>query len=174
MDIVIYSAGPFLERTMRPPAHGQVSIAVNDALRRVPFQIDWYCAGDPLAYTKPITGGKRPRLGWVCKDVVYRRQIEATNPDFATLPSWVWCELPYGPFNYSITAAYALAAMLGAKRVVVYGADQVDDGIRHGSKSDPSKQMMRYSPGRAEVEDRDKERITTATNLVIERVLWTA
>jgi hypothetical protein len=174
MELLIYSAGPYLERTMRPPEQGQLTIAVNDALRRVPYQIDWYCAGDILAYADPITGGKRPHFGWVCKDVVYRRQIEASHPDFAHLASWVWCELPFGPFNYSITAAYSLARMLGATRVTVFGADQVDDGIRLPAKSDPSKQMMRYSPGRCEVENRERERIILATGLQIERVLWTA
>lgn len=173
MDILIYAAGPNLERTMRSPEPGQLTIAVNDALRRVPFPVEWYCSGDPLAYTDEFTQGKRPRLGWVCKEVVYRRQIEAAHPDFANLASWVWCELPYGPFHYSITAAYALARMLGATHLTVFGADQIDDGIRHPAKADPSKQMMRYSPGRGQVEDNERERIILATGMQIERVLWT-
>jgi len=174
MELLIYAPGPNLERTMCPPTPGQLTIAVNAAFTRVPYPIDWYCAGDTLAYTYEFTHGKRPRLGWVCKDPTYRRQIQDTHQDFAKLPSWTWDEISKVPFQYSITAAYALARMIGATRVRVFGADQIDDGIRIPAKSDPSKTMMRYSPGRCEVENRERERIVSATGLQIERVLWTA
>ncbi len=171
----IYSAGSHLRCTAVLPQPGEISIAINDAINQIPF-VDWYAAADWQAYLPPgvyemppqerlppPSTVERPRVGWCCLDAVYRRRILNRKEGWEDLKSLVWDDLPYlhditPPVTYSITAAYLLAAYLGATHAFVYGADGTDE-------------KWRYDANRRKREDDDRAQVARLTGMCIERIL---
>jgi len=162
MEVVIYARGPHLEKTMRP--HLGPTIAINMALDRVPWEVDWLSSGDSRAYDPGVILA-RPALGFVGMDDIVVRRARASG---WTGIAKTWNDLPemrrIVGASYSITAAYALAAALGATRITVYGADRVLEG----------KEVIkgRYDPSRRDAEEREHKAFVLNTGIPVERVLW--
>jgi hypothetical protein len=172
----IYSAGPFLEKTMA--FDFPLSIAVNNAIRRVPadFQPDWYCAGDMEGYDPDFTKGRKPKLGWCAMDPVTIHRILTKWPEWGVLPHWHWGELPRFKnivgMNYTISSAYLLAHMLGAKEIWTMGNDQIDDGEKVLAPNGRGHLIPRYPQSRAERERKERDMIVQRTQLKITDVKW--
>ena len=131
MEVAIFSGGPHLERNIRYPSipYGK-TIAVNDAINRIEDAPDWYCAGDPIAYTPEFTT-RRPREGWLISSNIFAAEVK----HWGGIPHLCWPDLPLlvdvPHLSHSIAAAYALAIHLGATHIVTFGEDRTDEGTRY-------------------------------------------
>jgi hypothetical protein len=166
MKCAIYSSGPSISRafdndTGRIDDVPDLRIAINNAINLIPDGFtDIYCAGDPIAYRTQYTT-RRPNVCWCCLCEPFRQQIHAMGLGWDKLPSLLWEDLPalkpVSSPSYSITAAIALAARLGARSIVIIGHDAA---IGHFNSGGPSHGSM-YSPERAAKESKEIAQITS-------------
>jgi hypothetical protein len=132
MNTAIYSCGPHLERTAT--FDYPLKIAVNEAINRIPVAVEWYCAGDWEAYVPSFTR-RRPTIGWCSMSNIYEKRILRELPGWEPLRHLTWAELPAlqgAPFNtFSSGAAIALALLLGATSITLFGDDRIDEPKRY-------------------------------------------
>ena len=156
MNAAIYSAGASIKNlaaSTRLTAHARaypLRIGVNSAICFLPDKwLTWYAAGDARCYHPNYTGHK-PASGWCCASESARAEILQADPAWGAVPSMTWPDLRdlmQIHQTYSITAAIALAAHLGARAITVHAHDaEIGHGSACGRFSD------RYPPDRHAVE----------------------
>jgi hypothetical protein len=132
-NAAIYSAGLSIHQLVASnpfAAHADsygLRIGINSGFDLLPDGFcHWYSAGDHQAYEAQYTA-KRPSVGWCCICEEYRGIIMSRDIGWSAFESLTWEDLRYlkevSIPSYSITAAIALAAQLGAERITLFAHD---------------------------------------------------
>lgn len=122
---------------MAPVMFGEIRIAVNSAIDHLPNHwANWFCAGDACTYRRVVN---RPRIGY-CALNGFVAEIDELGHPWSVLEVIEWEELPLIMRmpelpNWSIVAALALAARLGATAIELYGHDQTNTSDCIGSNA---------------------------------------
>jgi hypothetical protein len=134
-SVAILCPGPSLSQTWvaRTQQYNLV-IAVN---RAILFErCDWWSAGD-WTVVKEIA--KRPSVG-ICSTSESTR-VMTKEPGLQYVP---WSDLPIPHPGFSMVAALALGAMLGAKSISVYGDDKTGDKDWDGTRAGVDRGAARW------------------------------
>lgn len=126
---IIYSAGPSMRPWIAAGRHTQhadepIRIGINDAFRALPDRWCHWCASGDIQSYRPAYTTNRPTVGLCCLTPTYLAEIASHGWPGRAL---TWSDLPalrrvHTP-SWSITAAIALADLLGADDIRVYGWD---------------------------------------------------
>lgn len=136
LDVGILCSGPSFKRFLETPVKHDGFIGVNQAAEA--WACDWWSWGDAAAFDRFEPIG-RPAIftGRGSLQYVRRRERIAEHEwryyeDCATP-----CPSDLDWRGYSMTAAMVLAETLGARRIVLYGADWCGTGYFSGSGLNP-------------------------------------